>query len=142
MTIDLRSPVDDICDNTKQITTMLIYNTRIPVTSFTHEINPDIDRLMDIYNRLHFIYPAKMEKLSSVFGLVKKNWKKALQLNFPLFYSSIVSSEDKNIYSTATVWQYLNKGLIGQHLASNHPVGSREVFLWMLGEVIKQQHKC
>ena len=121
---------------------MLTYNSTMSHTGFIHEINPDIDQLMDVYRKLHFIYPAKMEKLSAVYDLVKKNWKNALRLHFPLFYSSIVRAEVKDMYATATIWQYLNNGLIGQHLASNHPVASREVLLGMLSEIISKQHVC
>jgi len=99
------------------------------------------EQLFELYNSLHFIYPAKMEKLSPVFELVKKNWEKALKLNFPLFWVSTIANNPNNILSTGATWQYSNTGMIGQHLASNHPVGSRLIFLGMLDKIIKAQHK-
>lgn len=98
------------------------------------------DQLFEIYKLLHFIYPAKMEHLSPVFLTVKENWEKAMKLNFPLFWVSTVKNNQDNIISTGTAWQYFNRGMIAQHLCSNHPVGSRMIFLGMLNKIINNQH--
>ena len=100
-----------------------------------------VGQLFEIYNSLHFIYAAKMEKLAPVFDTVKQNWAKAVKQSFPLFSTISVRENYKNIVATTTQWQYLNNGLIGQHLASNNPVGSRIVFLASLDRMIKEQHK-
>ncbi|MEO6455117.1 MAG: hypothetical protein ABIN97_13640 [Ginsengibacter sp.] len=99
------------------------------------------EQLFKLYNSLHFIYPAKMERLNPVFSIVKKNWEKAMKLNFPLFWILTIMQNPNNIFSTGTTWRYLNTGMIGQHLASNHPVGSRIIFLAMLDKIIENQHK-
>jgi hypothetical protein len=101
----------------------------------------DAGQLFELYNSHHFIYPAKMEKLSPVFDIVKQNWQKAVKMGFPLFCVTMVNKNCKNITATATRWQYLNRGMIGQHLASNNPVGSRVVFLSVLNKMIEEQHK-
>ncbi len=101
----------------------------------------DAEQLFELYNSLHFIYAAKMEKLEPVFDIVKQNWQKAVKLCFPLFSTLTVRKNSKNITATTTQWQYLNRGMIGQHLASNNPVGSRIVFLASLNQLIKGQYK-
>lgn len=98
------------------------------------------EQLFKLYNALNFIYPAKMEKLNAVFDLVKQTWQKAIQLNFPLFWVSTTNENACNIMATGTSWQYLNNGMIAQHLASNNPVGSRIIFLGMLNRVMENQH--
>jgi len=98
------------------------------------------EQLFELYNSLHFIYPAKMERLNPVFNIVKGNWEKALKLNFPLFWVSTVTKNDNNIISTGAAWRYLNRGMIGQHLASNHPVGSRIILLGMINRMIENKH--
>jgi hypothetical protein len=101
----------------------------------------DAGQLFELYNAHHFIYPAKMEKLNPVFDIVKQNWEKAIKMGFPLFCSTMVNENCKNITATATRWQYLNRGMIGQHLTSNNPVGSRVVFLSIINKMIEEQHK-
>lgn len=98
------------------------------------------EQLFELYNALHFIYPAKMGLLNPVLNTVKRNWDKALTLNFPLFSTSTVAENRNNIIATGTLWQYLNKGFIGQHLASNHPIGSRIIFLGIIDKMIENQH--
>lgn len=92
------------------------------------------EQLFKIYNLLHFTYPDKMEHLNPVIDIIQENWRKALKLNFPLFWVSTIKQNKNNIISSGTVWQYLNKGMIAQHLCSNHPVGSRMIFLGMLNK--------
>lgn len=104
--------------------------------------NPRFETLLQVYNDLHFIYPAKIEKLAPVLDRVKKNWENALQLGFPEFCSTVVKSGSPNNAATVTVWRYLNRGMIGQHLASGHPLASREVLLSVLGRVIAKQDEC
>jgi hypothetical protein len=99
-----------------------------------------IDQLMGLYESLHFIYPQKRERLNPVFSIIKENWTKALQSNFPLFWVGTIIQNKQNIVSSGTSWQYLNKGMLAQHLASNHPIGSRIIFLGMLNRVIENQH--
>lgn len=99
------------------------------------------EELFKLYASLHFIYPEKLQRLKPVFNMVRDNWSMAMQLNFPLFWVSTVKPNSSNILSTGTSWQFLNKGMIAQHLASNNPVGSRIIFLGMLNEVIQNQHK-
>jgi hypothetical protein len=98
------------------------------------------EQLFELYNSLHFIYPAKMGLLNPVLNTVKRNWDKALTLNFPLFCASTVAQNRNNIIATGGLWQYLDKGVIGQHLASNHPVGSRIIFLGMIDKIIEGQN--
>jgi hypothetical protein len=98
-----------------------------------------IEKLLNLYEALHFIYPQKRERLDPVFNIIKENWTKALHANYPLFWVGTLAGNEKNIASTCTCWQYLNKGMLGQHLASNHPVGSRLIFLNMLNRVIENQ---
>jgi len=98
------------------------------------------EQLFQLYKSLHFIYPEKMQRLDPVFNNVKTNWARALKLNFPLFWVFTTPQNTSNIVATGTTWQYLNTGMIAQHLASNHPVGSRMVFLEMLGKVIDNQN--
>ncbi|QHT66200.1 hypothetical protein GXP67_05725 [Rhodocytophaga rosea] len=98
-----------------------------------------IEQLLQLYEFLGFIYPEKRKRLDPVMTLIKENWTKALHANYPLFWVGTIVENDKNIVSTATCWQYLNKGMLGQHLASNHPVGSRLIFLNILQKVIENQ---
>jgi hypothetical protein len=99
------------------------------------------EQIFELYNLLNFIYPAKKERISPVFSEITENWEKAMKLNFPLFWVSTLKQNLNNILSTGTAWQYLNKGMIAQHLCSNHPIGSRMIFLGMLNKVIENQHK-
>jgi len=98
------------------------------------------EQLFDIYHSLNFIYPAKMEHLHPVIHTVKENWEKAMRLDFPLFWVSTIKQNLDNIISSGTAWQYLNNGMIAQHLCSNHPIGSRMIFLGMLNKIIDNQH--
>src|SRR4051794_25309203 len=98
------------------------------------------EQLFNLYDLLHFIYPAKMERLTPVLDVIKRNWDIALKLNFPLFMVSSIRQNADNIISTATVWRHLNAGVIGQHLASNKPVGSRIIFLEVLEKIIQNEH--
>ena len=104
-----------------------------------YQSDQDSKQLFDLYRSLHFIYPAKMEKLNPVFNIVEENWEKATKLDFPLFWAVKTNPNVHNIISTGTQWQYLNHGLLGQHLASNNPVGSRITFLKVLKRMIKEQ---
>jgi hypothetical protein len=103
-----------------------------------NQISPD--ELFEIYRDQNFIYPQKQERLKPVMNIVRDNWAKAMKLNFPLFWVSTVAQNNRNIVATGTSWQYLNKGMIAQHLTSSHPVGSRIIFLGMLKKVIENQH--
>jgi len=105
----------------------------------TEESVRDSKQLFELYRSLHFIYPAKMERLAPVFDIVQKNWEKAMKCSFPLFWVSTVPKNRHNIISTGATWRYVNSGMIAQHLASNHPVGSRMTFLGMLNKVIENQ---
>lgn len=105
-------------------------------------VNPCFETLLQVYHDLHFIYPAKIEKLAPVLETVRKNWAYALQLKFPEFCSTVVKSDSGHCAATVTVWRYLNNGMIGQHLASSHPLASREVLLSVLGQVIAKQDEC
>lgn len=98
------------------------------------------EQLFEVYQILKFIYPAKMEHLHPVFHTVKENWEKALKLDFPLFWVATVKENPDNIISSGTSWQYLNNGMIAQHLCSNHPVGSRMILLGMMKKVMENQH--
>ena len=49
-----------------------------------YQSDQDSKQLFDLYRSLHFIYPAKMEKLNPVFNIVEENWEKATKLDFPL----------------------------------------------------------
>src|SRR6185503_19011484 len=99
----------------------------------------DSKQLFELYRSLHFIYPAKMERLAPVFDIVQNNWEKAMKCSFPLFWVSTVPKNRYNIMSTGATWRYLNSGMIAQHLASNHPVGSRMTFLGVLNKIIETQ---
>lgn len=99
----------------------------------------DSKKLFETYRSLKFIYPAKMEKLNPVLDIVEHNWEKAVKLNFPLFWVIKTRQNIHNVISTGTQWQYLNHGVIGQHLASNNPVGSRIAFLAMLNKIINEK---
>ena len=96
-------------------------------------------QLFELYRSLHFIYPAKMERLAPVFDIVQNNWEKAMKCSFPLFWVLTVPKNRYNIISTGATWRYLNSGMIAQHLASNHPVGSRMTFLGTLNKIIETQ---
>ena len=100
-----------------------------------------IDELFGMYIKQNFIYPQKLERLKPVLDMVRINWAKALRLNFPLFWVSTVEHNSREIAATATAWQYLNKSMIGQHLTSNNPVGSRIILLGMISKMIENQHK-
>lgn len=107
---------------------------------FIEHNQQSVENLFKLYDSLNFIYPEKKERLHPVLNIIKENWAKAILLNFPLFWVSTVIQNDKKIASTGTSWQYLNKGMMAQHLASNHPVGSRFIFLGMLNKVIENQN--
>jgi hypothetical protein len=98
------------------------------------------EKLFEIYQALNFIYPAKMEHLQPIIHTVKENWEKAMKLDFPLFWVSTIKQNPDNIISSGTAWQYLNNGMIAQHLCSNQPIGSRMIFLGMLSKIIDNQH--
>jgi hypothetical protein len=114
--------------------------TLCPERELTEYNQLNTEQLFKLYDLLHFIYPAKMERLAPVLDTIKRNWDKALKLNFPLFMVSSIRQNADNILSTVTVWQHLNSGVIGQHLASNSPVGSRIIFLNVLEKIIQNQH--
>jgi hypothetical protein len=97
-----------------------------------------VDQLFELYTTLHFIYPQKEARLKPVLNVVRRNWIKAMKADFPLFWVSTVRN---NILATGSAWQHTNTGMIAQHLASNHPVGSRIIFLGMLCKVIENQYK-
>jgi hypothetical protein len=100
-----------------------------------------VDALFEMYTAQNFIYPQKQERLKPVLNIVRDNWRKAMKLNFPLFWVSTISENSSNITATSSAWQYLNKGMIGQHLTSNHPVGSRIILLGMIKKLIQNHHK-
>ena len=85
-----------------------------PETELIEHNVQNTQQLFELYNSLHFIYPAKMEKLNPVFDIVKQNWEKALRLHFPMFWVGTVMPNWHSILSTATAWQYLNKGMIAR----------------------------
>ena len=98
-----------------------------------------VDELFELYVSLHFIYPEKQERLQAVVNIVKDNWAKAMKLGFPLFWVTTVKQNNGNIVASGTSWQYFNRGMIAEHLTSNHPIGSRIIFLGMLNKGIENQ---
>lgn len=112
------------------------------LAGFEREINPGFEKLLEVYKELHFIYPAKTAKLEPLMDRVRRSWRSALKLHFPQFSTTVVKSVCSPATATVTVWRCLNRGMIGQHLASNHPLASREVLLSVLDDVISMQDEC
>lgn len=90
----------------------------------------DVEVLIELYERHNFLYSAKKEKLLPFLPLIKENLKKAFTLPDSLYRTLTAYNEYDNQFSSIAAWRYADSSIIIQHLVSNHPVKTREIFLF------------
>jgi hypothetical protein len=97
--------------------------------TFGMEVNAlSVDALFDLYERTHFIYPAKREKLAPVWPVVKRNWQSLRKAGELLLSSMSVADPATGAVSSITKWRTSRYGWLIQHLVSDgNPLGTRAV---------------
>lgn len=90
----------------------------------------DVDTLIALYEQHNFLYSAKKEKLLPFIPLIKENLKKAFTLPDFLYRTLTSYNKCENQFSSIAAWRYSDSSFIIQHLVSNHPVKTREIFLF------------
>ena len=92
--------------------------------------NIDVDTLITLYEQHNFLYSAKKEKLLPFLPLIKENLQKAFTLPDTLYRTLTFHDQGQNQFSSIAAWRYADSSIIIQHLVSNHPVKTREIFLF------------
>lgn len=110
----------------------------------TFQINSlDIDQLLDLYQRYNFLYPAKLDKLSPMLPLIKENLFKSFGLPEHIYRLLTHYNQSQEEFSSIAAWRYTPPTMIIQHLVSNHPLKTREIFLYHILKLagLKEQER-
>ncbi len=89
----------------------------------------DVEQLLVLMEHNHFLYPAKKERLSPILPDIKRNLRKAFALPASLYRTLTFHDEPSGVFASIAAWRYSPSSAIIQHLVSNHPVKTREIFL-------------
>jgi hypothetical protein len=90
----------------------------------------EVEQLMKLYENYNFLYPAKREKLLPVFSHIKENLKKAFTLPDFIYRTLTCYDPQQEQFTSIAAWKYSGAAMIIQHLVSNNPVKTREIFLY------------
>lgn len=97
----------------------------------TFKINTiGVDQLLELYQHYNFLYPAKLDKLAPVLPLIKENLSKAFELPEHIYRLLTHYDQGQKEFSSIAAWRYTPSSMIIQHLVSNHPLKTRELFLY------------
>jgi hypothetical protein len=89
------------------------HNLKIhPANHFTFE------QLYSHYDKIGFLYPAKLKKLSPHLDLIQENWEKAWSAGRNIMWTLVYQDIRFNKIGTLTTWRTTNKGWLSQHLTS------------------------
>jgi len=103
-----------------------------------------LDRLIQLYEKSGFLYPAKKERISPYMDLILDNWKAALNMDGQLL--NIVTfkgkSSTKEQLTSITFWRTTFNSWVAQHLVSTgFPVGVCAMMLRAQAEVNVERHR-
>ncbi len=90
----------------------------------------DVTKLLELYEHHNFLYPAKKEKLSPLLSSIKQNLERAFSLPDFLYRTLTFHDEQEDHFASIAAWKYSPSSMIIQHLVSNHPVKTREIFFY------------
>jgi hypothetical protein len=87
------------------------FNFRINAISFSD--------LIQHYESVQFLYPAKKKQIQPIMPLIAENWEKALKAGDQLLWIASSHRENTQKMSTISLWRSTLNGWVAQHLTSN-----------------------
>jgi hypothetical protein len=93
------------------------------------------EQLLELYERYNFLYPAKKEKLLPHLDEIRNNLNNAFKLSPSIYRTLTHYDTNREEFATVSAWKYSPSSMIIQHLVSNTPLKTREIFLYHIFKI-------